>query len=702
MRLPLDTISTESLSVDSSLVLRRTPAERTFGRLYPILLGLLRRVPARHFLRNLAFTLLPFGARFRLTMLFRHFFQHPALDRHFVFFCGPFLGSRLSWIFRSRVWKRYPNEVAFYLLLSGYRREALPLFRRLKWDSDDSIAEIALQATGAVGDGYSMDLLTQMHFLDWPRAAERSHSLRTFVRLMLEHRNFQYEERAFRGHVEFDQVPRDVPVEQFIPYFFRDREVIERLMKDLGLSDTAGVLGKLDEAGQYWEHFPAYFPDRALCLDVYLFYAYRELLLRTYHNGEGDKVPLVYRRGLDTQRRLRRHLPKPSPELKRVLDGIGAELGDVRLLSPDWSALIGHNGHLNVHLMMRSMGWWKGQPVLLAYKDRIANKPFLSLFSEICPTLTLGENVSAGVWFELASLTPFLGDSHQAFEFQDGRCVYWNDAGAMALQKWEREGRGFPLRDIYDARMQADDRIEILYQSLREKWGLAPDDWFVCLHMRDAEARGETLGVGESIRSSNIGNYFDTVRYITSIGGWVIRMGGRKAPPMPEMPRVIDYARSEDQVPEIDIHLMRRARMFIGTTSGFAYVASSFGIPTAMVNALSSVGLLWSKDTRFALKPVHTAEGRMLSLSDVTSEQWRWTFPTYETVRSAGLTVSESSSDEILETTKEVLDLSSGRPAIQPVDDAWETRVHVPGFFGSSRPSRYFLEKYSASLLADS
>lgn len=92
----------------------------------------------------------------------------------------------------------------------------------------------------------------------------------------------------------------------------------------------------------------------------------------------------------------------------------------------------------------------------------------------------------------------------------------------------------------------------------------------------------------------------------------------------------------------------------------------------------------------------------MLSLSDVTSEQWRWTFPTYETVKSAGLTVSESSSDEILETTKEVLDLSSGRPTIQPVDDAWETRVNVPGFFGSSRPSRYFLEKYSASLLADS
>jgi len=152
----------------------------------------------------------------------------------------------------------------------------------------------------------------------------------------------------------------------------------------------------------------------------------------------------------------------------------------------------------------------------------------------------------------------------------------------------------------------------------------------------------------------------------------------------------------------MDIHLVRRARMFIGTISGFAYVASSFGIPTTMVNALSSVGLLWSKDTRFALKPVHTRGGRMLSLRDVTSERWRWAFPTYETLTSAGLIVSESSSDEILETTKEVLDLSAGgKPTIEPVDDAWEKCVNIPGFFGSSRPARYFLEKYSSSLLAN-
>ncbi|MDB5609272.1 MAG: uncharacterized protein JWP25_6172, partial [Bradyrhizobium sp.] len=655
-----------------------------------------------HFIRNIVFTCLPFKARFQITVLFRHLFEHGALDRHFLFFCGPFLTHHLEWILNSSFSRRYSSEIAFYLLLCGYRTEALTLFRRLEWRRADHLIGLALEGSGMVGNGYSMDLLTQIHDLDWAKIVNRAPEFRSFVRLMLEHRNFQYEERAFQGHIDSGNIPHDVPVEQYIPYFFRDREVIDRLMQDLNLSDQAGILKFLDEAGQYWERLPEHQPDRALCLDIYLFYAYRHLLLRTYHNGEGDRVPLVYRRCMDTQRRLRQSLPAPSAELKRVLDGIGVKLPDVRLLSPDWSALIGHNGHLNVHLMMRKMGWWQGSPVLLAYKDRIANKTFLSLFSELCPTLTLGENVPAGAWFELASLTPFMSDSHQAFEFDDGRTVYWNDAGAMALQKWEQEKRGFPLRDIYDARLRLDDRAETLFQSLRRKWRMGPDDWHVCLHMRDAEARGETLGVGESIRSTAMGNYLDTIRYITAMGGWVIRMGGRKAPPLPEMPRVIDYARSEDQAPEMDIHLVRRARMFIGTTSGFAYVASSFGIPTAMVNALSSVGLLWSEDTRFALKPVHTREGRMLSFGDVTSERWRWAFPTYETVTSAGLIVSESSSDEILETTKEVLDLSSGsKPTIAPVDDAWERCLNIPGFFGSSRPARYFLEKYSVSLMAE-
>jgi putative glycosyltransferase (TIGR04372 family) len=659
---------------------------------------------SRHFIRNILFTCLPFKMRFWLTMWFRHSFNSAGLDRHFAFFCGPFLNHYLRWIARNAASKKYANEVVFYLLSNGFRKEALSaLIEQAAAEGRDTrkVASALVRSierdTGTFDQGHSMDILTQAHRVDWRYAADQSARLRNLVRLMLEHRNFQHQERMFRELSDLSDLPPDAPVDKYIPYLFEDDALANHLINELGLTPATENCA----AGEQGAHKTAKTKllDLNVSLLIYFFYAYRHLLLRTYHNGEGNLVPIVYSRCMDTQRRLRPSLPAPSSELKCVLDDIGVELGDVRLLSPDWSALIGHNGHLNVHLMMREMKWWKGSPILLAYKDRIANKPFLSLFSEICPTLILGEDVTASAWYELASLTPFLGDSHQAFEFKDGRVVYWNDAGSLALKQWERDGKGFPLRDIYDRRLLLNDRTEGLYQSLRRKWGMGPSDWYVCLHMRDAEARGETIGVGESVRSATMDNYLASVRHITAMGGWVIRMGGRKAPPMPKMARVVDYARSPDQVPEMDIHLMRRARMFIGTTSGFAYVATSFGIPTAMVNALSSIGLLWSTDTRFALKPVHTREGRMLSLNDVTSERWRWTFPTYETLRSAGLTVSESSADEILETTKEVLDLSSGSArTMQSVDGSWERQLNIPGFFGASRPSRYFLEKYSKSL----
>jgi putative glycosyltransferase (TIGR04372 family) len=548
---------------------------------------------------------------------------------------------------------------------------------------------------------YCMDVLAQMHFVGWAALpASLNEEFAELIRRVLEHRNFEYEQRIFRGRQEKDEGSLDVALDRYVPLFFQDREMIVRLASELKLSGTAEVLSSLDASGHYWEAFPPDHPNRKQLSDISLFYAYRDLLLRTHHNGEGQQVAAIYKLQLELQQWLRQSLPDPSRKLKQTLDGLGIDLSDVQLLSPDWSAPIGHNGHLNVHLMMREMGWWHGAPLLLAYKDRIANKPFLSLFSEICPTLTLGENVTSDVWHELFSLTPFLGVSHQAFAFEDGRAMYWNEVGAMAVHDWEAQGKGFPLRDIYDRRLARDDQAESVFEGLRKKWGMAPTDWHVCLHMRDAKARGETEGAGESIRNTSVENYIDTVRYITEQGGWVIRMGGPKVPPLPPMPRLIDYARGPDRTALMDIQLVRRAHAFIGTTSGFAYVASSFGIPTAMLNAISSVGLLWSRDTRFALKPI---QGRMLTQREATSEQLRWAYPTYESLASAGLTVNDNSSDEILETVKEVLDLASHGSSSQssPLIDKWRTSLSIPAFYDSAVPSTYFLEKYQSSFLSD-
>ena len=188
----------------------------------------------------------------------------------------------------------------------------------------------------------------------------------------------------FRGRVDFDDVPGDVAAEQYIPYFFRDREVIERLMRELGLEDRAGVLRhstRPANIGSIFRPTSRSAPSRWTSMSGTL-------------TGTSCSEPIITARAISfhssTAATWRRSdacagpLPKPSRALKRVLDEIGVELPQVRLLSPDWSALIGHNGHLNVHLMMRKMGWWKGSPVLLAYKERIANKTLPVARSRSC------------------------------------------------------------------------------------------------------------------------------------------------------------------------------------------------------------------------------------------------------------------------------------------------------------------------------
>jgi hypothetical protein len=122
-----------------------------------------------------------------------------------------------------------------------------------------------------------------------------------------------------------------------------------------------------------------------------------------------------------------------------------------------------------------------------------------------------------------------------------------------------------------------------------------------------------------------------------------------------------------------------------------------------MVNALTSLGQIWPKETRFALKPVRTKEGRLLTQRELTSEQWRWAFPTHESLTNAGLVVEENSADEILATVEETLALTfPDKPTtVSPWLMLWAKSISFHGYYGGAQPSKYFLEKYGEEFLPD-
>src|SRR3569833_988768 len=395
------------------------------NRLFILVFATLFRWGVIDFATDLLFVLSLFLFLFWMTVLYRRLTGRTDLDQHFKFICARRLRSKLKWVMESPRSDKYVNELVALLIVADQEKLALKLFPEIDWKRGDTAFFENLGAmTTKLISGYSMELLSQIHTIDWGAVPKRHLPVFTkLVSLMLEHRDFDYEKRTFEGRQIHDPDLFEAPIEEFIGQFFCDRELIDAVYTQLAMPRRDDIIAARSKDGQYWERLPPDHPQRPLLTEINTFYAYRHLLLTTYHSGEGFHVPRVYRALDRTQQRLRRSLPAPSPKLKSFLDRLDIDLPEVRLLSPDWSALIGHNGHLNVHLMMRGMGWWTGKPLMLAYDDRIANKPFLSLFSEICPTLILNGNVDADIWHEVASLTPFIGTSHQAFAFQDGRSI---------------------------------------------------------------------------------------------------------------------------------------------------------------------------------------------------------------------------------------------------------------------------------------
>jgi hypothetical protein len=64
------------------------------------------------------------------------------------------------------------------------------------------------------------------------------------------------------------------------------------------------------------------------------------------------------------------------------------------------------------------------------------------------------------------------------------------------------------------------------------------------------------------------------------------------------------------------------------------------------------------------------------------------------------VTLRENSSDEILETVKEVEALANGSNNLDyDLLADWQKCLSIPHYYGNAKPSRYFLEKYHAAFL---
>jgi len=442
-----------------------------------------------------------------------------------------------------------------------------------------------------------------------------------------------------------------------------------------------------------------------------LYDAYNFLGQRVIRVGRGELAIDLYRKTFEIQDSLIKTQPQISEELQHWLQQEQLRLEDLHIFPWEWVTQIGHLGMLDIQFQMRDLGWWSGPAVILAPPHKTANKALLSLFEKQAKILINGVNISENLAQELFSLQRYRGTHFNAWRFPDGEVVAWQQAGARLMRQWEAAQKPYPLRQAFDEGQGGSQALSDHVAALKREWGMQPEDWYVCLHVRDAEFYGELRGFGQAIRNSgDLETYQDAIRYITDQGGWVIKLGGPKAPALPAMPRVVDYARSPAKSELLDLYLIRHARFFIGTTSGLTNVAISFNGPCALVNCASPDAQLWSSKVRFIFKPIIAENGQPLNQLQMSSTPWRWRTFNVEVLERYGARIQNNTADEILETVKEVFHLALGKmevyqkdfPEEQVLLSRWQRSLDFPEFYGAALPSLYYLQKHANTFLLHS
>ena len=155
------------------------------------------------------------------------------------------------------------------------------------------------------------------------------------------------------------------------------------------------------------------------------------------------------------------------------------------------------------------------------------------------------------------------------------------------------------------------DSILILSDESREvglkflkKYGFKEGDRFVTIHVRNSLIGPGFRSVESYGRNASIQNYVKAIKYLTSKGIWVIRVGNNQFSQPLNLPLYIDYSQVLKQNSRINTFLLAECLFMIGTNSGPLCVPQTFGRPVIFSNCPSTLRNLFFPDSIFIPKLV--------------------------------------------------------------------------------------------------
>lgn len=421
---------------------------------------------------------------------------------------------------------------------------------------------------------------------------------------------------------------------------------------------------------------------------------YAQLAEDMFLLGKFDESFRLYQQMLDHQKTLRKPLPQDVIEKLCALDSKFDRYKPVRLLPYEWVTQLGHIGLLDSYIKMARLGMYPdANYVLLAPADKVSNPRFLAYWDRYF-TIVRDENLVA----ELFPHQRMIGDNFMAYSGSGGVTEFWTRAAARAQISWAQQG-GAPLLSISASDTQRG-------RDVLAALGVPVDAWYVGLHVREGSYYGETAGGMSTHRNAPIEDYLPAIQAITDRGGYVIRLGDSSMRPLPEMPGVVDYARSAQKSPQADVFFCATCRFIIGTTSGLTTAALSFGTPMLLVNCISNDWQLWTAETDFIVKPVWDfRERRALSLAETFAQPVQGYLINTHVMRRHGFEALPNTPEDILNAVVYKLDRVTGAYDSGAADKDvlvsydW-AMAHNPMMFGAARPVPAFLAAHPELLAA--
>jgi len=413
--------------------------------------------------------------------------------------------------------------------------------------------------------------------------------------------------------------------------------------------------------------------------EIALYDAYNytgQLLVHAGRSGEGVRF---YGEALKIQKKLQTKISLPLDIVKKTRDlpGFDPDL-PVRILPYEWVAQIGHIGMLDTYKKIQMLGWRpRANDIVLAPKTKIANRALLECWSQHF-LITYDTDL-------INDLFPYqrvLGDTFNAHLTDGGEVLEWCEIGAKAHILWDQEKKEPLIRLSNQQIAQGKDFLEVL--------GIPRDAWFVALHVRDKGYYGESFVHTYGHRNALLENYYSAIEYITSKGGWVIRMGDPSMKRLRKMKQVVDYAHLTIRQDWMDVFLWSQARFFLGTTSGPTNAAISFGTPCALVNCLSNYCQLWNKNVIFSLKPFwSTNEKRFLKLLEFSNDPIRGKIFNLKILSNEGILPIENSAEDILGVVRELIEKLDGNLNVQSntKKDSFSEMQIKKFLWGNAQPS---------------